>query len=67
MLVQNNGQERAETQTKKEEKEQSKGLLAEDEVSVDMRVSPTLGFIAQIASFLTKKRCEHATVHVCQS
>ena len=53
--------------TRKEEKEQSKESLPEDRVSVDMLVLPTQGFIAQMASLLTKKRHEHATVYVDQA
>ena len=52
---------------RKEEKVQSKALLPGDKVSVDMLVSPTLGIIAQIASFITKKRHKFATVHVDQA
>ncbi len=35
--------------------------------SIDMLVSPTPGFIAQMASFLTKERCCYATVFVDQA
>ena len=35
-------------------------------ISVDQLESPTGGFIAQIAGFLTKKRYKYATVYVDQ-